>query len=153
LYDIYAELLKLLPGRLGEIPWARTGTSYGSRGQPSDDYGTEHHRYGEWMRNDLRKEMARMVQSEEIYGLNLFNEFALDQLMSIWPKSNTITTNAVDELVSWIASLSAFIRKYSVAGLDKYERTPCQSLAERSRSVIGAQKARAYISLRDRFRQ
>ncbi len=111
---IYQGLLKTLPGNLDDIPWARTGRRFGTESGPVDEAPKQHHRYGPWLRNDLQDHILSLVNSDEIRGLGLFNDRALDHLLKLWPKATTLTLNGLDESVSWLASLAVFVKHYQV---------------------------------------
>lgn len=146
--QVYAELLELLPGRLGDIPWARTGIEYNSATGKADKLTPVHHRYGQWLRQELRDSILELVQSDSIHNLSVFNEASLDRLLRIWPKSRSITSNAVDETVAWLASLAVFVDCNEIAGVEPARERWRDSL----NSWIGPCKARAYQLARDRFR-
>jgi len=46
--------------------------------------------------------------------LGIFNEQTLVKLVKLWLRSKTITTNAIDEIVSWLAVLAIFVEKYNI---------------------------------------
>src|SRR5699024_4321475 len=50
--DVYRDLLKRLDPSLLEIAWARTGIPYSKLNGISDELSKNHHRYGEWLRED-----------------------------------------------------------------------------------------------------
>jgi asparagine synthase (glutamine-hydrolysing) len=121
----YMALLPTLPGHLAELPWARTGAPLSANGSATarDDLAKEHHRYGLWLRRDLRDTIVDLVHSDAIRGLGVFNDRALDLLLSLWPRATTTTTNALDEIISWLASLAIFVRTYDIQPIDPVQRT------------------------------
>lgn len=145
---IYKGLLKTLPGNLGEIPWARTGRLFGSSKGKGDQLPKEHHRYGYWLRNDLRKDILSLVDSDTIRGLGVFNVAMLDKLLNLWPKANTLTTNMIDVNISWLASLAVFVRSYQVNPIPTTEI----ELLDRWKTVSGFFKAWTYQVVRGKFR-
>lgn len=112
--SVYAELIQLLPGNLADIPWARTGMVFGVKAGDVDPTPKEHHQYGIWPRRDLRDFIQTKVLSDAIMNLGIFNEQTLVKLVKLWPHSNTITTDAIDEIISWLATLAIFAEKYDV---------------------------------------
>ena len=110
----YEALLPSLPGRIGSIPWARTGRPLGtSEGEP-DHALRYHHNYGKWLRQDLRAAILHLIDSDAIWGLSVFNEKALKRLLKLWPHAETISTNRLDEIISWLASLAVFVEHYDI---------------------------------------
>lgn len=115
----YAELLKLLPGNLLDIPWARTGAKYNQSNAISEDkLSTLNNRYGEWLRNDLRKFVLDEVRSDALQSLGIFNDRSLAMWSRYWPKSNSPKADRLDEKMAWLASLSLFVKKYNIQGVE-----------------------------------
>jgi len=111
--DIYINLLKKLPKKIGEIPWARTGKVLGQN-KIKDNKLSSNHKYGYWLRNDLGKYISDLVLSNNILSLNIFNEKSLKNLINLWQKNKKYDSNIVDEIISWMASLSIFIEEYGI---------------------------------------
>lgn len=101
----YWHLLKMLPGNLLDIPWARTGKLYLQRGGAHDDRSSIHHSYGIWLRNQLKDLVVERVKSKTIRELGIFNDHGLDNALKAWLKARTKTTNSLDEVLSWLSSL------------------------------------------------
>lgn len=121
---VYSELLRSLPGDLRDIPWARTGRLFGTGSPVLDSLSRNHHAYGRWLRTDLRDEIRSLAGGEAIRSVGVFNGPALDALLKIWPLPRTITTNALDGIVSWLASLAVCIDQYSLRGIRSGPRSP-----------------------------
>ena len=119
--SVYAELIELLLGNLAAIPWARTGLTFGVKAGDIDPAPKEYHEYGIWLRHDLCGFIRNKVLSDAIMNLGIFNEQTLVKLVKLWPQSNTITTNAIDEIVSWLAMLAIFVEKYNVKSPYKFD--------------------------------
>ena len=119
--SVYAELIELLLGNLAAIPWARTGLTFGVKAGDIDPAPKEYHEYGIWLRHDLCGFIRNKVLSDAIMNLGIFNEQTLVKLVKLWPQSNTITTNAIDEIVSWLATLAIFVEKYNVKSPYKFD--------------------------------
>ena len=146
----YIYLLRELPGNLLDIPWARTGKKYGGEEGAADSLLKSYHEYGHWLRTDLKEEIVGRVNSDTIRGLGLFNDRGLDYALHAWSRSKTISTNSLDELFSWIASLHDF--------LDIYQIKPQGPLAEsewldRLTGLRGGAFARIFVEVRNRMRQ
>lgn len=140
------ELIKKLPGDLESIPNAKTGIPP-NRDKPVDDgLLREHHNYGSWARNELRDVITSEVESDEIY--KIFNPNSLNRLLSIFPKANTRSTNAIDELLLWIASLSIFIDEYDVS-----VRTVDSHATDKIHGITGPITARTYQHVRGMVRE
>lgn len=145
----YARLLPLLPGNLLDIPWARTGRRYdGVDGQP-DSFDSKYHAYGHWLRRDLRDEVLQRANSNRIRELGVFNDQGLDMALRAWARARTKTTNSLDELVSWLASLHDFIGHFQLdvhgSGFTSNQRDPLIAIG-------GGLYSRLYIDARERMR-
>lgn len=149
--DWYTHLLSILPGELLEIPWARTGARYDKpNDSPSDNLTKSYHQYGKWLRNDLKEEVLKRVNSEHIYGLGIFNEKGLERLINNWEKANTLGINRLDESVAWLCSLHDMIEMYDIPKMNvSYEDNFMDSM----RSYIGNAKASTFINIRNKFRK
>jgi asparagine synthase (glutamine-hydrolysing) len=146
----YARILSKLPGDLLDIPWARTGQRFDQPSKVFDNYPKNYHKYGRWLRNDLREGILERLNSDQIHALGIFNEKSLKQLTMSWQKANTDDTNKLDEVVSWLASLHDFIKTYDIPPPTKsYE----SSFSDSIRSTIGHFHAEAFVAARDRLRK
>lgn len=147
--DWYKRLLPLLPGDLMNIPWARTGKRYDDPSGTPDNYDRRHHSYGRWLRSDLRDLIIEHVRSDRIQALELFNDRALKGALRAWARAGTSSTNSLDELFSWMASLDEFLRVYNISSQQSVSSSP---LADSFRAIRGGSFARAYIAARERVR-
>lgn len=117
--DNYEHLLKILPGSLLEIPWARTGAKYNKpNAVPEDSFSNLHNRYGEWLRNDLRDFVLDEINSGALQSLGIFNERSLAMWSRHWPKSKRPKADRLDEKMAWLASLSLFVKKYNIQAIE-----------------------------------
>lgn len=123
----YKVILKTLPNNIGEIPWARTGMSINSKTNNSDNKTSIHHKYGYWLRNNLKDYIIKLVRNDNIMDLNIFNENTLEKIINLWPKSETVTTNYLDEIILWLASLSIFVEEYSIKSSNNIEESTIDS--------------------------
>lgn len=145
----YKALLSTLPGDIGSLPWARTGLSLGvSKGLP-DNSPKLFHKYGLWLRRDLRTMITELVMSNTIRKLNLFNEQALNRLIRLWPKAQTTTTNSIDEIIMWMASLAVFVKHYNIQPID----TVLPSWRDKVSGLTGIARAWVYQTVRGKFRK
>lgn len=110
----YQILLRTLPGNVHDIPWSRTGKKLGEIDSLPDSLSKSHHQYGLWLRRELKDEILNLVYSDAIMGLGIFNEKVMEYLLKVWPKSNTTSINSIDSTISWLASLSVFIKSYNL---------------------------------------
>jgi len=145
---LYAGLLKELPGHLGDIPWARTGRLFGISSGPGDHLPKEHHQYGRWLRNELHDEIVTLVDNDAIRGLGVFNNETLDQMLKLWPRAKTLTSNVLDGSICWLASLSVFVQRYQVKPVESGK----VQLMDRWNAFSGLMKAWTYQTVRERFR-
>ena len=148
--SVYAELVQLLPGNLAAIPWTRTGMSFGVKAGGVDPAPKEHHQYGIWLRHDLRDFIQTKVLSDAIIKLGIFNEQTLIKLVKLWPRSKTITTNAIDEIVSWLATLAIFVEKYNIKS--PYRLDEANVVDDFLSSICGNLMAWLYQEARERVR-
>ena len=137
----YEHLLKLLPGNLLDIPWARTGAPYGQpEAAPEDNRSKLNNRYGEWLRNELRQFVLDEIGSGALQSLGIFNERSLAMWSRHWPKSKKSKADRLDEKMAWLASLSLFVKKYNIKGIEPPAR---YSMADR----LGQTKAFLHTKL------
>lgn len=145
----YRRLLPRLPGNLLGIPWARTGRRYDRPDETPDGFSRQYHAYGTWLRRELREEVLKRVNSERIQELGLFNERGLKQALRAWGQAGTASSNSLDELMAWIASLHDFMETYRIK-----TDGPLAELSWRDsvNALRGGLHARAYIEVRERMR-
>jgi len=147
--DWYIRLLPTLPGDLLIIPWARTGKRYDEPTGDPDDYGRQYHEYGTWLRGDLRDLIIQRVKGDRIKALGLFSERGVNLALRAWSRAGTSSTNSLDELFSWMASLDEFLETYQIAP----ERPMTEpALADSFRAVCGGAHAALYVAARERLR-
>ncbi len=146
----YARLLPLLPGNLLEIPWARTGRCYGQTSGEPDRYNRNYHEYGHWLRGELRHDLIKRVNSDRIRQLGIFNDWGLDLALQAWGRAGTKTTNALDELMSWLASLHDFLEVYQLSMQEIAFRS---AATDRIRAIRGSFRASLYIKAREFLRE
>ena len=145
----YKALLPSLPGGIGSLPWARTGLPLGMANGLPDNRSKLFHNYGLWLRRDLRTEITQLLMSDTIKELNIFNEQALSRLVRLWPQAETDTMNCIDEIISWMASLAIFAKKYTIQPID----TVSTSWHDTVNGQLGIAWAWLYQTARGRFRQ
>jgi hypothetical protein len=121
--DVYAYLLKKLPGNLIEIPWARTGKKYNqAKAKVKDDFLSINHHYGIWLRNDLRNFVIEKILNGNLQKIGIFNTISLKIFCKIWKRDKTLSnSDRLDEQMAWLASLSIFIEKYNIKPDKKFK--------------------------------
>ena len=148
--DWYSRLLPTLPGDLLSIPWARTGKRYDEPTGDPDHHERQYHKYGAWLRGDLRDLIIQRVKGDRIKALGLFNERGVNLALRAWSRAGTSSTNSLDELFSWMASLDEFLETYQLAP----ERPMTEPvLADSFRAVRGGVHAALYVAARERLRR
>lgn len=111
---VYVELLKILPGDLLNIPWARDGKIYPSTGNALDDIPSSYNRYGSWLRKECSDIVNTTLNSGVLESLNLFNPYSIKSLKSYWFKSKAESADRFDERIAWMVSLSLFVSKFNI---------------------------------------
>lgn len=147
--DWYGHLLNILPGDLLEIPWARTGRIYLKHDGASDQTSRLYHEYGVWLRNDLRDLVVDRVNGSIVRGLGIFNDHGLDNALKVWKMARTKTTNALDEVMSWLSSLHVFVERNDLVLSGNYERT----IKDRMAAIKGWIHSEAYVLARNYVRE
>ena len=110
----------------------------------------KYHKYGRWLRNDLKESVLERVNSGSIHALGIFNEKSLEQLIMSWQKANTDDTSRLDEVVSWLATLHEFINAYGILQPKEiYE----SSFKDSIRAAVGHIHAEAFVAARNRLRK
>ena len=145
----YEVLLPSLPGKVGSIPWARTGRPLGEPKGPTDKAPGLSHKYGVWLRRDLRTMITELAASDTIRELNLFNEQALNRLIRLWPRAQTTSTNRMDDIISWMASLAIFVKRYDIKPIN----TLSPSWRDGVNALSGVARAWAYQTVRGKLRR
>ena len=113
--QIYKELLRLLPGSLLSIPWARTGTLYESRSPSMDNFEKNHNIYGKWLREELGQEIQRIIKNSPLYDFPIFNKGSLKDKLYLFRKlPATPTADQLDERIAWLASLAVLVQNERV---------------------------------------
>ncbi|GAB7020488.1 asparagine synthase-related protein [Halostagnicola bangensis] len=143
----YKKLLKQLPGSLHTIPDAKRGNLFKDNTATNDELYTHSHKYGVWLRNDLRTQLIDLINSGPVVD-HLFNEQAIDRLFRIWTHGSTISMNKVDDIVAWLASLTIFLDTYSI----NVPNTDTSSL-DRINGIIGPVHAATYQTARNIVRK
>ncbi|WP_146448650.1 asparagine synthase-related protein [Vibrio kanaloae] len=131
--SIYEEVLKILPGKLLDIPWARTGRKYNctKTSSPKDELPSGYHRYGDWLRNDCRAFVLDNIQNGMLQSLGVFNEKSLDSLCKNWGKGRYPKADRLDEKLAWLASLSIFVKQYGIIGVDEFDYSVMDPIREK----------------------
>ncbi|OYR83511.1 hypothetical protein DJ84_08010 [Halorubrum ezzemoulense] len=139
-------VLENLPGDLEQIPNAKSGIPPAGSEPVDDGLAKEHHRYGRWLRNDLKDDIIQHIRSGPLY--RVLNRSTIERLFRIWPRANTQSSNAIDELLSWLASLSVFVQTYNISV--KPVKTDLMDLANQ---FVGPSSAQAYQIARELVRE
>lgn len=153
---IYGFILKGLPGKVYDIPWARTGIPYGSTfGEPNHALSKHFHKYGKWLREDLGKFIKDNVLAGNLLSLKVFDEKAISNLVENWGKSCVEKNNRLDEIVSWLATLNIFIstfRTFIEIDDSAKKKIKKKSLLRKVRRMRGDFIAQAYVKLYNKWK-
>ncbi|HAD05060.1 MAG: hypothetical protein A2091_12725 [Desulfuromonadales bacterium GWD2_61_12] len=144
----YARLLPTLPGKVGEIPWARNGLPLDGAPPVADQFTKLSHKYGHWLRHDLGAPMQSLLKSDALQRLNLFNPDSLKWLARIWPQATTRSVNMLDETVAWLGALALFSEEYKIQGVSIEPRR----VSDAWESTRGYLYATVYQGARERLR-
>jgi hypothetical protein len=147
--DIYKKIILTLPSNIANIPWARNNIAFNQQNKLNITASKHFHKYGKWAREDLKSKIRKLVLSDEILSIELFNQRSLVQLLKIWEKQKTITVSKIDELIMWIASFSELLSHYDVKCENKYPFRFIDSI----NTFKGFLTARIYIFLRNILRK
>lgn len=145
----YSLLLENLPGDLLSIPWARTGVPFHGDYDTPDDLRSRYHQYGLWLRSDLFELIHDRVKSSELRNLGVFNDRALDHGLKVWRSSKTESNGALDEIMSWLASLHKFVETNNAKVTDDYP----MSFRDKLAGEIGYMRAKTYTIGRNWLRE
>jgi len=146
---VYKEILHTLPGDVYNIPWARNGRTIDGGSEYNKIGLKHHHKYGKWLRNELSDEILKLVLSDEIMELGLFNHKNLRALLRVWKKQDTNTINKLDEIFSWIASLAVFISEYNISNKTQFR----YNLKDKLNYFPGILSSEVYCYLRGKLRE
>ncbi|KKB35461.1 asparagine synthase-related protein [Bacillus thermotolerans] len=144
--EVYKEILKSLPLKIGSIPYAKTGKSFleGDKGAIADNFPKNHHCYGEWLRGDLKQFIVNELDKGTLYKLNLFNEKAIENLIKVWKREESPALGKIDHIISWLVVFSMFIERNNVQSQKSYKLHPIDHL--NSKTVRAKIKAKQLIS-------
>lgn len=118
---LYETLLPMLPGEIGQIPWAQNGQRFMSDVNHTVDYGKpSYHEYGLWLRNDLKNFINEQLDFNSLYQLGIFNEKSLNKVYKLWPEFNGVGVNKLDKTISWLTVFSMFIKKHNLKHKSEY---------------------------------
>src|SRR5699024_7792757 len=78
---IYNYVMQRFATKLDDIPWARTGRLYGSDNGKPDSFKKKYHSYAQLINKDIHSELKKMILSEEIRSLEIFNMEVLKQTL------------------------------------------------------------------------
>ncbi len=111
---IYELILKSISNELLDIPWARTGRRYNSSNTKADTLTKHYHKYGQWLRNELREDVVSLIQKGNLQSLGVFSKPALNYWCKHWRTDSRVKADRLDEKMAWLASLSIFVEQYNV---------------------------------------
>ncbi|WP_028585112.1 asparagine synthase-related protein [Desulfogranum mediterraneum] len=117
---VYRHMLNEFITKLDDIPWARTGLPFGQIKGTPDSYLKKHHSYDRLVQNDIFEEIVKLVSSEDIRRLNLFNYEAIKLLLSLVRRFPLQSMYYVEKLI-WLASLSVMAKVYDLQGVEPVE--------------------------------
>lgn len=117
--EIYKELLNLFYIDLKDIPWARTGLLFHNNKGTPDNYNKEYHKYfySKILNDQLFDSIKKLVLSERIEQLNIFNMVSLKNTFKIMKTPFYKYNISLERKLTWLASLSLFIEKYQVTNV------------------------------------
>lgn len=148
--EIYKEILRSLPEGIGSIPYAKTGKSFININENEEDnYYQGSHKYGAWLRNDLKSFIDKELDFELLYKIGIFNEKNLHYIYELWPKATTDSVNKIDTAISWLTAFSLFLKKYDIQSEKNYSN----NIVDTVNSIILMPKIRAYEILRNKLRK
>ncbi len=150
---VYAQILKDLPGKVFDIPWARTGRPYGSTSaEPDHTLSKRFHKYGKWLREDLGQFVTDNVLAHKLLSLEVFDNVAISNLVKNWRKSCVEKNNRLDEIVSWLATLNIAIEGF---GLPQNNLTTDRQrgIVVKCRRALGQLCGHYYINMYNKLRK
>lgn len=140
---LYENILPMLPEKINEIPWANTGKVFGEKSEDDskvDDGRKSYHKYGYWLRNDLRSFIDQELDINLLSNLGIFNDKALKKLYKEWTLSTGDGPNKLDTMISWLTAISMFIKKYDIENDFVYKKSTKDTL----NSLLIGPKIKAY---------
>jgi len=110
---VYKYMLEEFITNLNDIPWARTGLAYRQSEGIPDSFKKKHHSYVNIIQNEIFEDIKKMVLSEKIAKLHLFDRNSLKMLLRL---IKFIPPNHIFylEKIIWIASLVKMIELYNI---------------------------------------
>ena len=124
--DIYKIVLGHFKTDLSNIPWARTGLTYGEVNGEPDSRPKNYHSYSEHINHELFDTIKNLVLSDNLEKLNIFNMGSLETYFKLMKNKLYLKGLKVEEKIIWLASLS---RSVELFGIDK-------DITENDRDII-----------------
>jgi hypothetical protein len=144
-YDkLYWLLLNNLSKDLLEIPWARTGLKFFEDTGKPDNYTSNQHLYGKWLRSDLKEEISTLVNNPKITNLGIFNQELIEKNLELWSNNHSNSITSLDQWFSWMASFSVLLDKYEINNDERYNR----KFSDRINSLKYSAANKVYLKLK-----
>lgn len=108
--EVYKELLCRVDAALLDVPWARTGKRYLDECGEPDGLAKSFHEYSEWVRHELASYIEETIFDGELEKTGVFN---MDQVRFVVAQNRKarMIHGRMEEIILWLSSLSAFLRK------------------------------------------
>lgn len=120
--SVYFQLLTKLDPELSQIPWARTGTRFGSINEVPDKYRKEHHSYPRYVAVDLIEKIENRLLGESRLSKTILNESAVVKLVSLIRDRMSYNFDFMEKLL-WLTSFSFFVDLYEIEDINEEGRT------------------------------
>lgn len=120
--EVYKELLTLVDPSMLEIAWARTGVRYSAEDKGKserDKLAKNHHKYGIWLRKDNKDFIEEKLFDGTLENLYIFDMNHLKSMFELWQKEPISLHSGLNDKISWLTTLSIFIKNYQVSGPKK----------------------------------
>jgi hypothetical protein len=127
-----------------EIPWARTGLKFFEDTGKPDNYTSNQHLYGKWLRSDLKEEILTLVNNPKITNLGIFNQELIEKNLELWSNNHSNSITSLDQWFSWMASFSVLLDKYEINNDERYNR----KFSDRINSLKYSAANKVYLKLK-----
>ncbi len=112
--EIYVHLLRSLDDGLLDLPWARTGARYDTGEAGADDFDSQHHRYGLWLRRDFGDEVGELLFDGTLERLEIFDMEQVKFMYEDWRRERPADDTTLCNQLGWAATLSIFAERFDV---------------------------------------
>ena len=125
---VYYHMMKEFKTDLSDIPWARTGLPYMSKGGVPDNYSSQHHSYIDIINYEMLDELREIIFSGNLEQTGIFDMSNVYHLVKLIKKYPLNHIHFVEKIL-WLASLSLLLEKNDIV------KNSTDNIASKNKSI------------------